>query len=160
MQFTELDRLFVPLHKTEAPTLELSPTWDIHLRGALAWSELRKHKRVALLAEAGSGKSEEFRHQAEVLGADGRAAFYLRIEELAEQGFEPALDVGAARAFEKWRATASPGWFFLDSIDEARLNRKSFETALRAPRTIAVLSSNLLAPRCDGHFALDLACAT
>src|SRR3984957_9743978 len=27
----------------------------------------------------------------------------------------------------------------------------------RAPRTIAVLSSNLLAPRCDGHFALDLA---
>jgi superfamily I DNA and/or RNA helicase len=24
--------------------------------------------------------------------------------------------------------------------------------ATRAPRTIAVLSSNLLAPRCDGHF--------
>jgi len=50
---------------------------------------------------------------------------------LADQGFEAALELKDAKTFEEWRNGTTEGWFFLDSVDEARLNRKSFETALK-----------------------------
>jgi hypothetical protein len=34
-------------------------------------------------------------------------------------------------AFDHWRAGTYEGWFFLDSVDEARLVQKSFEGALK-----------------------------
>src|SRR2546430_10304727 len=80
-----------------------------------------------------SGKTEEFRHQAQALAARGKTAFFVRIEDLADDGFEAALEPSAIQAYEYWRKTGSAeeGWFFLDSVDEARLNHKSFEKALR-----------------------------
>lgn len=131
MQFVELNRCFVPLGKDEEPNLDIGRVWGRKIGGWLEWSELREHRRVVLLAEALSGKSEEFRNQAEKLSAQGHSAFCIRIEELADQGFETAMDPGAAKLFDQWRNGTSNGWFFLDSVDEARLNRKSFETALK-----------------------------
>jgi hypothetical protein len=78
---------------------------------------------VVLLAEAASGKSAEFRNQTETLRAAGSHAFFVTIEELADHGFEAALEPAGVEAFEQWRGGTSDGWFFLDSIDEARLNR-------------------------------------
>jgi hypothetical protein len=87
---------------------------------------------VVLLAEASSGKSAEFRNQAETLRAAGFHAFFATIEELADHGFEAALEPATVAAYEQWRSGTRDGWFFLDSIDEARLiNRKSFEVALK-----------------------------
>ncbi len=89
------------------------------------------------MAEASSGKTEEFRHRAGALAAEDKAAFFVRIEDLADDGFEPALEShDSAIAFERWRDTtdgigAPEGWFFLDSVDEARLNNKSLVRALR-----------------------------
>jgi hypothetical protein len=44
----------------------------------------------------------------------------------------------------------------LDQVRSGILNRRATDrdanNGYRAPRTIAVLSSNLLGPRCDGHF--------
>ncbi len=85
-----------------------------------------------LLAEASSGKTEEFRNQISVLRKEGKAAFFVRIEELADEGFEPSLDPADLSAFHAWQQGAVQGWFFLDSLDEARLNRKSFDKALRS----------------------------
>src|SRR5262245_23315834 len=104
MSYVELDRSFVPLRKNQAAALDLGPVWGRELGGWLNWSDLRKERRVALLAEASSGKSEEFRNQVKMLAADGQTAFYLRIEELCDQGFEAALDLGASSSFERWRA--------------------------------------------------------
>jgi hypothetical protein len=131
MDFVELDRSFVPLSKDKEPNLDVGYLWGLKLSGWLGWKDLLSHRRVVLLAEASSGKSEEFRHQTDQLNAENRPAFYVRIEELADQGFESALDLDSAKKFEQWRVASSSGWFFLDSIDEARLNRKSFETALK-----------------------------
>jgi hypothetical protein len=50
---------------------------------------------------------------------------------LADQGFEAALDANAEKRFETWSSSTDEAWFFLDSIDEARLNRKSFDSALK-----------------------------
>jgi hypothetical protein len=56
---------------------------------------------VILLTEAASGKTEEFRHQCDVLKAAGSPAFFLRIEELADQGTEAALDSGSVMLLER-----------------------------------------------------------
>ena len=85
---------------------------------------------MILLAEAYSGKTEEFRHQCEALQAGGKRAFFLRIEDL-DQGSEQALDRQSSDLIRSWLAAPDEAWFFLDSVDEARLNRKNFETALR-----------------------------
>jgi hypothetical protein len=131
MSFVELDRDFVQIGKDQEATLDVGRLWGRKAGGWLAWPEILKHQRVVLLAEASSGKSEEFRNQTNKLLAAGQPAFFVRIEELADQGFEAALEPGNAKTFERWRDTSGEGWFFLDSVDEARLNRKSFETALK-----------------------------
>ncbi len=131
MSFVDLNRYFTPIAIDVEPNFEFLRLWEHKAPGWLDWSELRGHRRVVLLAEASSGKSAEFRNQAEKLSAEGHTAFYLRIEELADQGFEAALDGNDAKIFKQWRNGANEGWFFLDSVDEARLNRKSFETALK-----------------------------
>jgi hypothetical protein len=131
MNFINLDRCFVPLKKDQEPSLDLGRFWGPRVSGWLGWDELRRRRRVILLAEAASGKTEEFRHQCDVLNSTGCPAFFLRIEELAEQGTETALDRESAKLFEAWLTGTGEGWFFLDSVDEARLNRKSFDTALK-----------------------------
>jgi hypothetical protein len=131
MDFIDLDRYFVPLKVDQAPSLDIGRFWGPQISGWLAWEELRQRRRIILLAEAASGKTEEFRHQCEALRAAGHPAFFLRIEELADQGTEMALDRESTKLFEAWRAGTNEGWFFLDSVDEARLNRKNFDTALK-----------------------------
>jgi hypothetical protein len=131
MNFINLDRYFAPLAKDQEPSLDIGRFWGARVSGWLGWDELRRRRRVILLAEAASGKTEEFRHQCDLLKAAGSPAFFLRIEELAEQGTETALDQEGAKLLETWLAGSGEGWFFLDSVDEARLNRKSFDTALR-----------------------------
>jgi hypothetical protein len=131
MKFVELDRGFLPLGKGDDPETEIGHFWSHKYSGALYWSELRQYPRVVLLAEASSGKTQEFRNQVDVLRGEGHAAFFVRIEELAEEGFEAALDPTDVTLFEAWHRGGAKGWFFLDSLDEARLNRKSFDTALK-----------------------------
>jgi len=131
MQFVELQRNFAPIRKDQEPTLEGRRIWGRRAGGWLGWAELREHWRVVLLAEASSGKSAEFRNQADTVCASGQAAFFVTIEELANDGFEAALEPSSANAFAHWRGATGDAWFFLDSLDEARLNRKSFESALK-----------------------------
>jgi hypothetical protein len=131
MNFINLDRYFVPLTKDQEPSLDIGRFWGPRVSGWLGWEELKRCRRVILLAEAASGKTEEFRHKCDVLRVAGSPAFFLRIEELADQGTETALDAESAQLFEAWLAGSGEAWFFLDSVDEARLNRKSFDTALR-----------------------------
>jgi hypothetical protein len=96
MAFVELDRSFFPLNKDHEPSLDAGRIWGRKLGGWLEWSDLRERRRVVLLAEASSGKSEEFKNQVKQLNAEDKAAFYLPIEELADQGFEAALDGAGA----------------------------------------------------------------
>jgi hypothetical protein len=131
MNFVDLDRSFVPLAKDQEPNLEIGRFWGSRVSGWLSWEQLKRRRRVILLAEAASGKTDEFRYQCERLRNAGHPAFFLRIEELADEGTEAALDSVGSKLFEAWQAGSSEAWFFLDSVDEARLNSKSFDTALR-----------------------------
>ena len=100
MNFVDLHRNFVALANDQEPSLEIGRLWGARLGDWLGWEELRRRRRVILLAEAASGKTEEFRHQCDVLKAAGSPAFFLRIEELADQGVETSLDSEGAKQFE------------------------------------------------------------
>ena len=131
MEFVELNRGFLPLGKGDDPDTDISRFWNHKYSGAVFWPLLRQYPRVVLLAEASSGKTREFRHQVDALRKERHAAFFVRIEELADEGFEAALDPSDLEAFYAWHRGGAKAWFFLDSLDEARLNRRSFDTALR-----------------------------
>jgi hypothetical protein len=77
--------------------------------------------RVVILAEAGTGKTHELRETARRLRREGKAAFFCRIEWLATDSLENALSEGNIEEVRSWLEGSHTAWFFLDSVDEARL---------------------------------------
>lgn len=107
---------------------------DVYLgafEGALRnWRDLEAEHRAVVLADAGAGKTFEFRSQAQRLRDAGKAAFFIRIEDI-DAGFVDAFEVGDAAAFEAWMSSDAEAWFFLDSVDEVRLEApRAFEAAI------------------------------
>jgi len=98
----------------------------------IGWPEIDARYRTVILAAGGAGKTFEFEARARYLDAQGRHSFFIRIEDI-DNDFEQAFEIGDAATFEKWRMSSGEAWFFLDSVDEARLsNPRAFEKALRA----------------------------
>ena len=95
-----------------------------------SWSDILKNRCTVILAEAGSGKTMEFRAQTEQLRREDKPAFFCRLEILAEEPFEDALELGR-QEFQSWIDSDVHGYFFLDSVDEARLTSpRAFERAI------------------------------
>ena len=101
----------------------------------VAWDELLRLRRVVILAEAGTGKTEEFKLRTRTLLNEGQCAFFCRMESIAEgRDFRGALlleeeEEDEAR-FEKWLSGDAVGHFFIDSVDEAKLRVPSVDAAL------------------------------
>lgn len=94
----------------------------------IGWPELLESDRVVLLAEAGSGKTEEMRTQARRLVEDGKAAFFAPVEDLDREPFP----VEERERFKEWRTDPeAPAWFFLDAVDELKLTEGRLDRALR-----------------------------
>jgi hypothetical protein len=150
----ELNRRFWRLGDTE----EHDPD-ALRMRAALGlggetWSDLLEQSRVVILAEAGTGKTHELRETARRLGDEGQKAFFCRIEDLAEISLEEAIEIGSLEEFKGWSEDGDdPGFFFLDSVDEARLKHgRYFERALgrlakalgsQAPRARVFISARV-----------------
>ncbi|MBE9640945.1 hypothetical protein IQ782_29335 [Salipiger pacificus] len=84
-----------------------------------------------ILAGAGIGKTHEMWKRADLKRQVGEAAFFIRIEDIIED-FELAFEVGNAEDFDAWLASSDEAWFYLDSIDEARIDDpRAFERAIR-----------------------------
>ncbi len=133
LDFVELDRRFVPFDKQGGS--DADELWAEILASREEkrdWDWLLSHRIVALLAEAGSGKSYEFRAQVDRLVQSGRFAFYLRVERLCDGALENAFETAAQEdAFRKWKAGSSEAVFFLDSVDEAKLPKGDKSEPLR-----------------------------
>ena len=96
-----------------------------------SWPEIDQEYRSAILAEAGAGKTFEMLARARYIEEQGHPAFFIRIEDI-DGYFEQAFEVGSADSFEFWLGSQSEAWFYLDSVDEARLdNPTAFEKAIR-----------------------------
>src|SRR5438132_1149793 len=116
----DLDRRFLEWKKESEADPEVWARFRIS-DGTFGWPDLLKRRRVVVLAEGGSGKSTEFQQQAWVNRADD--AWYLTVQRVAEDGIEGSLSSNERARFRDWHASNRAGWFLVDSVDEARLNR-------------------------------------
>ncbi len=139
--FVQLARTFheLPKHALESDEADLSGAFQVGEQ--LRWTDLTKEYRLVILSEAGSGKTAEIRNIAVNLCTEGKAAFFLRLENIPSD-LEDAFEVGSLDTFQTWLASGDEGWLLLDSVDEARLrNPGDFVQAIRklGRRLIAVL---------------------
>lgn len=129
--FVQLNRTFQELPKDTGESDSIDIARIAGLKTALNWDDLVQKFRIIILSEAGTGKTKEIQHIAECLRNEGKSAFFLRLEYVAND-FEDAFEVGTLDDFNVWLASNSKGWLLLDSVDEARLrNPGDFELAIR-----------------------------
>lgn len=101
-------------------------------RGNLVWSDLLEKPRVVVLAEAGSGKSQEFDHQRDMLADDGKFAFGASVSNVARLGLTGSLTPSDRAKLEAWKGSPDAlCWLFIDSVDEAKDQGHHFEDAAR-----------------------------
>lgn len=126
-----LDRTFSPLHATDKDAEDYDTQAFVEGRGPTDWAGVENSHRAVILAGAGIGKTHEMKRRAEEKREAGDAAFFIRIEDIDED-FELSFEVGDEEAFEAWLSSSDEAWFYLDSIDEARLDGpRMFEKAIR-----------------------------
>ena len=96
------------------------------------WQELLRSKRVLIVSEAGAGKTYECETQCKRVKAEGESAFFLELAALATSDLCDMLDLDELAQLDAWIASQSDiATFFLDSYDELKLSRGSFEQALK-----------------------------
>ncbi|MGI2094540.1 hypothetical protein ACRN96_18385 [Shewanella oncorhynchi] len=130
-KYIPLNRQFSSVSKDhkEAEELEQSLNWGGGKTES--WDSLLCEYRCVVLAEAGAGKTIEFREKATLLASEGKPSFFIRVEDIDRQ-FYDAFEVGDEDAFDSWLASSEEAWFFLDSVDEARLSSpRAFENAIK-----------------------------
>jgi len=97
----------------------------------LTWPALLERKRAVILAEPGSGKTRELRETVDRLRREGASAFFVRLDRLVTAGLPEVLGPALAVEFERCRRGENDAYYFLDSVDEAKLTRTSdFYSAL------------------------------
>ncbi len=95
------------------------------------WGELLKSKRVLIISEAGAGKTFECQERQKALWNKGEPAFFIELADLARKTLADTLSPEEEVRFKAWRGAQSDiATFFLDSIDELKLTRGSFRSAL------------------------------
>ena len=131
-----LNRQFSPVPKSQEEAEENEILSILDHGKQKTWNDIYCEYRCVILAEAGAGKTEEFRQRAKDLATQGKPSFFIRIEDI-EADFYKAFEIGAENLFQSWLQSMEEAWFFLDSVDEARLeNPRTFEKALRRFATV------------------------
>ncbi|ATQ75818.1 hypothetical protein CR152_15750 [Massilia violaceinigra] len=62
--------------------------------------------------------------------AEGKFSFCLSVKKAGQNGVENALTKPQKKRFEDWRLSDQHAWFFVDSVDEAKLDGVSLRDAL------------------------------
>ena len=107
MPFIQLNRQFVDWGDKDPADAERFLVG--RLNGSLDWPMLLEKHRVVILAEAGSGKSEELAARAELQRNAGYYAFCTTVQEVARDGLPDCLGADDRKDFEAWKASESRG---------------------------------------------------
>jgi hypothetical protein len=126
--FIQLNRRFLEWQDGELSDPDVISMFG--LSDGLSWDDLLGKRRAVLLAEAGSGKTEEMKAQARRQAEAGRFAFYATVQDVGREGLERALRTADRVRLVAWRESGEPAWFFIDSVDEAKLDGVRLERAL------------------------------
>jgi hypothetical protein len=125
-----LNRQFVVWSERKAPPTDLQFRYGAGV-GWLSWEHLLAKLRIVVLAEAGSGKTAEMEERFRLLAGAGNFAFNATVEDVGRSGLDSALRAKVRERLAAWRASNEDAWFFVDSVDEAKLNDVRLEKALR-----------------------------
>jgi len=138
----ELDRKYIPVPTDEENLESLAIKNQLALldRSSFGHSifDIVKNPLSVVLGEARSGKTTEFRLATQKLNKEGQFAFFIRIEELIQPGtvgieaVSNALEIEEADKYEEWINSDEEAVFFLDAVDEAKLqNPNDYPKAVR-----------------------------
>ncbi len=133
-----MDRTFknIPedrIQDADKPSFLNSLNW---IRGG-SWDDLLESKRILIISESGVGKTYECRQRSGSLWAAGEAAFFLELAALAVEDVRTLLSFEEESRLGEWLdSKSSIATFFLDSIDELKLTKASFRTALTKLRKL------------------------
>jgi len=95
------------------------------------WDELTKSKVVIILGEAGSGKTWEFKEQVKKQKENQKFCFFIRLDQLVNNKLTNAINSKDETLFSDWLNSEEEGYFYLDSVDEAKLIKiNAFDDAL------------------------------
>ena len=126
-----LVRRFSPVPESASDSDEQQIQELFGFSSSATWDAIDKGYRSVVLAEAGAGKTFEMQARAMYVEEQGHPGFFIRIEDI-EHDFRHSFEVGNAESFEQWLRSQNDAWFYLDSVDEARLeNPTSFQKAIR-----------------------------
>lgn len=121
----DLNRTFSRIGEMGAEVMDFDYEFYHRFSGAaneaLTWDGLLEFPVLVILGEAGIGKTWEFEGRAKQLKAEGRAAFFVPINAALDKETLKDLFAKETIPFESWLSGKDSGYFFLDSIDEARL---------------------------------------
>lgn len=130
-KYIPLDRQFSIISEDQEDLENNELLFSLGHSALKTWVDLEGEYRCVILAEAGAGKTEELHNRAKALFKQGKPSFFIRIEDI-EQDFHEAFEVGTEDEFNSWLESTEEAWFFLDSVDEARLETpRAFELALK-----------------------------
>jgi hypothetical protein len=124
-----LRRLFIALsgEESEQQLFDISANAYLGVR----WESVLSQPLSIILAGADSGKSWEFEWQADQLATKGLASFFVRLEDLVDGAPHRTLPQEQLNLINAWKTGAAHGWFFLDSVDEAKIrDRAAFRRAV------------------------------
>ncbi|MEE9367391.1 MAG: hypothetical protein V3V05_00855 [Pontiella sp.] len=111
-KYIELNRVFHPIPKDYSfDENSCDSPFGRSYRVGKTWDDLIQLRRVIILAEARAGKTEEIQQVTRRLREEGKAAFFLRLEHLAEN-FEIAFKEGDPDQFASWLKLAEEGLDF------------------------------------------------
>jgi hypothetical protein len=133
-KFIDLNRSFIPVSRDYSVSDEEHDYSALFgMAGDKKWNDLLQLPRVIILAEAGAGKTAELRAVVRTLRSEKKPAFFVPLEYLAASSellFESGC--GSKAEFDKWMLSDEPAWFFLDSVDEAKLGDSTkFDLAIQ-----------------------------
>lgn len=130
MPIVDLRRRFQEWNDEEPLDPEMQRAWGLE-DGGLGWEQLVSKMRVVILAEAGSGKTTELAERARLMAQSHDYVFHATVEDVGRDGLDDALSVDARNKLATWRQAADDAWFFIDSVDEAKVEGIKFERVMR-----------------------------
>lgn len=131
--YIDLDRRFRDI-TIENNQLEKFDYSLLGLEAGISWDDLHKNKIVIVLGTPGIGKTVEFKSNVKKLIEQDKYGFYIHLPTLAASNdLKNILEsTEANKRFDDWEKGDDEGFFFLDSLDEARLKSSfDFGMALR-----------------------------
>lgn len=151
--FIELDRRFEEYQAIDTPENLAQRSYMQAMLGKDAgktWDELLQHRLVVVLGEPGSGKTAELKAQQ---ARHFSNSFFLELNRLVKEEANVILDDDGNRRFAQWKSGSGEATFFLDAVDESKIERTDdFFTALERvkkavgealPRSRFVISSRV-----------------